>query len=166
MIKIAEVINEILKFSPAVLTLHKGVDEDKISEFEKRFGLALPNDYKDLLRWSNGLELMGIVVFGIFDDSILSSLGGAYKVEHYEVGNAMTLNLVPFSPDGGGNHYCFDSKKCDEQSCQISFWQHNLSYTEDESPEVVNHSFAEWVKEVVIDWTLEDYDHNGVKNNN
>jgi len=69
--------------------------------------------------------------------------------------------LVPFSPDGGGNHYCFDTRTINENSCNVVFWQHDYPYSEDDPPEVTNTSFTEWMKEVVIDWTLEDYDYDG-----
>jgi len=165
MIGINAVIDEILKFSPRILDFYEGVSEDKIKEFETQHNLVLPNDYKVFLRKSNGLNLMGTVVFGIRNDIVFLSLDASYKLEHYEVGNEMPLNLVPFSPDGAGNHYCFDSNKCDGLSCQVVFWQHDLSYSEEEPPEVVNNSFAEWAKEVLIDWTLEDYDYDGTESN-
>ena len=63
----------------------------------------------------------------------------------------------------GDNHYCFDSTTCDEQSCKIIFWQHDIYYSNEDPPEVANNSLAEWVKEVLIDWTLEEYDYNGAE---
>jgi len=161
MADIQEVINEILKFSPRVLGLYEGAGEDKINEFEKQHNLALPNDYKVFLRKTNGLCLMGTLVYGIIDPSIAPSLGESYKFEHYEVENEMPMHLVPFSPDGGGNHYCFDAKRCNEQSCEVVFWQHDFAYSEEDTPEVVNPSFAEWAQEVLIDWTLKDCDYDG-----
>jgi len=161
MTDIQEVINEILKFSPNVLGLSEGVAEDKINAFEKQHNLVLPDDYKILLRRTNGLSLVGTVVFGIYDDAVSSSLGGSYNIEHYEVGNEMPMHLVPFSPDGAGNHYCFDTNKFNRQSCEIVFWQHDFYYDEGDLPEVVNNSFAEWAQEVLIDWTLEDHDYEG-----
>lgn len=157
---INEVITELKRFSSRIITINEGVIETKIHEFEEQHHITLPHDYKILLRWSNGLCLMGTSVFGIYDDTVFSSLGGSYKLEHFEVGNEMPLHLVPFSPDGGGNHYCFDMNQCDEASCKVVFWQHDLSYDET-APEVVNNNFKEWVQEVVIDWTLEEYDYEG-----
>jgi hypothetical protein len=107
------VIDELLKFSSRVLTLNEGVKEDKINEFEKNHNLVLSNDCKILLRRTNGLDLMGSTVYGIYDESVILSLDGVFKFEHNEVENEMPDNLIPFSPDGRGNHYCFDSAKCD-----------------------------------------------------
>src|SRR5450755_371632 len=125
MAKIIEVVEEILKFSPKVLKLNEAINEDAIVEFEGVYGVTLPNDYKYLLRRTNGLDLMGNTVYGIHDESVAMSLGGAFKFEHYEVGNEMPRNLIPFSPDGRGNHYCFDCAKCDDESCKIIYWRHD-----------------------------------------
>ncbi len=158
------VIDEILKFSTMVLTVMDGVTEDKISAFELKYSLVLPNDYKTFLKRANGLVLIGTTVYGVYDESVYMSLGRAFNIEHCEVDNEMPIYLIPFSPDGGGNHYCFDSTRCDGESCKIVFWQHNLSYSKENPPETVNNSFSEWAKEVLVDWTLEDYDHNGNRN--
>ncbi|MBS1947145.1 MAG: SMI1/KNR4 family protein [Bacteroidetes bacterium] len=161
---INSVIEELLKFSRTVLTVADGATEEKIRDFEGKYSLKLPNDYQTFLKRTNGLKLMGTVVYGIYDESVYMSLGRAFSVEHYEVENEMPKNLIPFSPDGGGNHYCFDSTRCDEKSCKVVFWQYNRSYSEENPPETVNDSFAAWVKEVLVDWTLEDYDYNGNRN--
>ncbi len=105
---------------------------------------------------------MSTIVYGIGKLSPVS-LESIFTIEHNEVRNKMPEYLIPFSPDGLGNHYCFDMRSRDAESCSIIFWQHDLAYTDDESPEVVNASFADWVQEVVIDWTLEDFDYNGDK---
>ncbi|HEY4062390.1 MAG TPA: SMI1/KNR4 family protein [Puia sp.] len=158
------VIEELVKFSAKGLTTMEGVTDDKISVFERKYSLTLPSDYKFFLKRTNGLDLMGTTVYGIYEESSFMSLARAFNIEHYEVDNGMPIYLIPFSPDGGGNHYCFDSTKCDEESCQVVFWQHNLSYNKEKPPKTVNNSFAEWAKEVLVDWTLEDYDYNGNKN--
>jgi cell wall assembly regulator SMI1 len=158
---IYSVIDELLKFSSRVLTLNDRASEDKINEFEKNHNLVLPNDYKILLRRTNGLDLMGSTVYGIYDESVIMSLDGVFKFEHYEVENEMPDNLIPFSPDGRGNHYCFDSAKCNNESCKVIFWDHELIYDMENPPEIVNDSFAEWANQVLIEWILEQYDHNG-----
>lgn len=163
MTNISEVFEELQKFSSNLYELYPPIEKETIISFEKKHNVTLPNDYKLFLSKTNGIDFMGSVVFGIFDDSVFKSLGGAYLFEHFEVGNPMPSNLIPFSPDGAGNHYCFESN--DNRAGKIIFWQHDYLYTENDSPEVVNESFADWMKEVVIDWTLEDYDYSGNKKN-
>lgn len=98
---IDSVIDEIFKFSTKVLTVTDGVTENRIRAFEEKYSLTLPNDYKTFLRRTNGLNLMGTVVFGITDESAYMSLDKAFNIEHYEVENEMPFYLIPFSPDGG-----------------------------------------------------------------
>lgn len=162
MIKISDFFEEVQKFSAHMYQFYEAVEESKITAFEQQHNLVLPADYKLFLSKTNGIDFMGVVVYGIYDDTTFKSLGGSYAFEHYEAGNPMPLNLVPFSPDGAGNHYCFDADNTTE-SGKIIFWQHDLSYNSDNPPEIVNESFAEWTKEVLIEWTLEDYDHSGNK---
>lgn len=160
---IPEVFEEIQRFSSGLYQLYGAAEEGKIISFEQRHKISLPNDYKFFLSKTNGIDFMGAVVYGVCDDMASKSIESSYIFEHYEVGNPMPVNLIPFSPDGAGNHYCFDSNNSTNESCEVVFWQHDLSYDLNNPPEVVNESFAEWMKEVLIDWTLEDYDYNGKK---
>ena len=155
------IITEIEKFSAEVLSLDTPVDEGLVKSFENKYELKLPSDYKSLLEKYNGIGLYGVNVYGIKEFKTSYSLEECYLFEHFEVYNKMPLYLVPFSPDGGGNHYCFDVRFINENSCPIVFWQHDLSYDNEDVPEVVNDSFSEWMKEVMIDWTLEDYNYDG-----
>ncbi|MBZ4187807.1 SMI1/KNR4 family protein [Niabella beijingensis] len=157
--KLEPILKELSKFSTAIATSGGSLENTKIIECENRLGLMLPLDYKAFLREHNGFDIMGNSVFGI-DDSA-SSLENVYKFEHSEVANPMPLYLIPFSPDGQGNHYCFDTRSNNTVSCDIVFWQHDYEYSEGDGPEIVNNSFLDWFQEVIIDWTLEEYDYNG-----
>ena len=86
-----------------------------------------------------------------------------YVREHFKVKVPQYDYLVPFSPDGQGNFYCFNTKNLTDNgdSCPIVFWVSNYIYSKDDQPEIVNNSFVDWVNEVVIGWTLEDYDYDG-----
>ena len=156
-----DIINELLKFSEDLLTLNSPVEPKKIQEFEKKVGLRLPNDYKEFIQNYDGVDLAGTAVYGISTSS--QSLEDMYLFEHNEVGNPMPHYLIPFSPDGGGNHYCFDTRFCNELSCNIVFWQHDYKYDELDPSEIVNHSFTDWVKDVLIGWTLEEYNYDGTE---
>jgi len=89
------------------------------------------------------------------------SLEDAYLYEHNEVNNPMFAYLIPFSPDGAGNHYCFDVRKTNNESCTIIFWQYDYHYTEEDAPEITHPSFTDWFKQVIIDWTLGYIDYDG-----
>jgi hypothetical protein len=69
---------------------------------------------------------------------------------------------LPFSPDGRGNFYCFDTRDCDNNnSCSVVFWTSNYEYNDDDQPEQTNLSFSDWIEEVMIEWTLESYNYDG-----
>jgi cell wall assembly regulator SMI1 len=158
---IKELITQLKLFSPEIIELNNPVSNEQIFEAEQKLGISLPEDYKTFIKHHNGLSLMGSVIYGISYGSGIYDLEKCYNFEHFEVDNPMPVFLVPFSPDGFGNHYCFDTKHFSKDSCNIVFWQHDLEYDDENEPEIVNLSFSEWVKEVIIDWTLRDYDYEG-----
>jgi hypothetical protein len=163
---ILNAIKELQKFSTDILSLDKPVHEDAIYAFEEKYNLKLPSDYKMLVRVHNGISLMGTDIYGIAKSDNSYSLEDCYVFEHYKVENKMPLHLIPFSPDGGGNHYCFDTRFCNNPLSCIVFWQHDYSYSNDDQPEIVNEGLGNWIKEVMIDWTLEDYNYDGIEKNN
>ena len=165
--KADKIIEELKKFSLDIMAFGYPISDNRIVEFEKQFNLTLPNDYKHLIDLYNGIGLMGNEVYGIgpnINPAVSTeTLEGVYEYEHFKVGIPQFLYLVPFSPDGGGNFYCFDTrtKSSDGNSCPVVFWVSNYQYTEEDAPEVTNESFLDWVQEVIIDWTLNDYDYEG-----
>jgi cell wall assembly regulator SMI1 len=161
MAKLNEIFEELMKFNPRLRTFKEGISQEKIQAFEAGHNLSLPNDYKEFLKRTNGFSLRGTTIYGIYDDSKTFSLNEAFQIEHFEVENVMPMHFIPFSPDGGGNHYCFDVSRSNQNSCKVVFWQHNLSYDDEFLPEEISDSFVDWAKEVLIDWKLEDYDYDG-----
>jgi hypothetical protein len=73
----------------------------------------------------------------------------------------MLRQLLPFSPDGAGNHYCLNLSKLQNGLAPVVFWQHDAQYNNEDELETCNPNFYEWVKEVMIDWTCEDTNYDG-----
>lgn len=160
---IEKIFVELHKFDDELVEFNPPVDPQLIIEFEKRHMVRLPNDYKKLIHLTNGFSLMGSEVLGLDPKQNVNSLENVYQFEHYKVGNPQPEYLIPFCNDGRGNHYCFDTKKINsEGNSEIVFWQHDIDYSLGD-PEIVNADLTEWVQEVVIDWTLEDYNYDGTK---
>ena len=161
--RIDEVLNELKKFSSDLLTLNPPVDQRSINYFEKKFNVELPDDYKYLLSKTNGLGLMGDEILGIFNLPLVEDLITVYQFEHFEVIYPQYNYLIPFSPDGGGNFYCFDtSKKTNgDHSTEIVFWTSNYEYTESDVPEITHNCLADFIQECIIECTLEDYNYDG-----
>ena len=105
-----EAIAELKKFTSRVSIWHDPVDLALIGRFESRFGLKLPEDYKYLLGITDGFAVMGDIVYGMTDKSYCDNLFSLYHREHYEVIVPQYEYLIPFSPDGFGNFYCFDTR--------------------------------------------------------
>lgn len=154
-----ELFGELYKFSSDILTLNEPLkDKLKLNYFEDKHQIVLPKDFKEFLITHNGIDLMGITVYG-FDGK--ENLENVYEFEHNQVVMPQYKYIVPFSNDGGGNFYCFDTRVHDKNSCPVIFWVSSYLYSSDNPPEIVNQSFIEWFNEVVIDWTLESYDYYG-----
>lgn len=159
---IEDIVAELLKFSEDILELHNPAKEGDIRQFELEHQLQLPQDYRTLLRTTNGFALMGTEVYGVSQQGRMS-LAQVYHIEHYLVAVPQYTYLVPFCNDGQGSFYCFDTSAITQGglSCDIVFWESNYQYSLDDQPEKTHDSFANWVQECVINWTLEDYDYKG-----
>ena len=106
---------------------------------------------------------MGDEIYGVQGVEEPLSLESIYYREHFEVRYPQPTYLVPFSSDGGGNFYCFDTRHLtkDGFSCQVVFWVSNYQYTDEDVPEVVYNSFLDFVDKVLIGWTLKAFDYEG-----
>jgi hypothetical protein len=156
---IEDLLEELYKFSIDISTFNEPLeDETPLLEFEKKYNIKLPKDYKYLLSKHDGIGLMGDDVSGFKGNN---DLVADYEFEHFESGNPQYSYLVPFSPDGFGNCYCFDTSKIKGNSCPIIFWDHELEYTETDPPEIDSESFSDWLKQRFINETLENYDYEG-----
>ncbi len=156
--KIDNVISHLRLFSDELIEFREPAAIEEINSFETKYGVHLPDEYKYLLSKTNGLSLMADMIFGIFDEHQRQrnyDLNRAYEFEHFECCNPMPLHLVPFCPDGFGNHYCFDTI-----AGNVVFWQWDYDYT-DANPEVVYSSLSDLIQEIFIDWTLKDTNYDG-----
>jgi cell wall assembly regulator SMI1 len=156
-----KVLSELYKFSEIMLSLGPPIEDNRIIELEQQIGLVLPLDYKYIMQKHNYFSLGGTEVLGIGGGLNGYSINSLYVFEHEEVGNPMFKQFLPFSPDGYGNHYCLDLSKLENDICPVIFWEHDCSYEDKNDVEVCNTSFTEWIKEVMIDWNLEDTNYDG-----
>lgn len=157
-----KILSELYKFSRDIITLSDPLkDLSIIEDFEMKYNLKLPNDFKYLISKHDGIDLMGITIYGF---SGLENINSVYYFEHNDVAIPQYDYIVPFSPDGAGNFYCFDTRNYNnENSCPIIFWTSNYVYDEHNQPEQTNLSFSEWIEEVMIEWTLENYNYDGAE---
>jgi hypothetical protein len=157
------ILSELSKFSNEILFLGEPIADQRIVEFEKQIGFKLSPDFKYILTKHNSFSLSGTEVLGLDKKLRGSSLDSVYFFEHGEVGNAMPKEFSPFSPDGAGNHYCLDLSRLEDNLCPVVFWQRDYLYLDKEDVETCYNNFIEWIKEVMIEWTLEDTNYDGSK---
>lgn len=156
---IDSIFSELKKFSSEIVQLAEPISDNRIDNFEIRNNLKLPEDYKKFMLISNGLSALSNELLVFLGNDEIYSMEYVYKryVQH------LPKKYLPICPDGAGNYYClnlFDDTNI-HYSCEVIFWQHDYLYSKDDLPEVSNESFLDFIKEVFIDWTLEDYNYNG-----
>ena len=145
-----ELLYIINSFKEEYVELFRPLLINTIEKFEHQFRVKLLQDYIEFLKITNGILIDGDEVLGIDNKKV--DLKEVYYREHNLVKFSMPDVFIPFSPDGGGNYYCFDTS-----SGKIIFWQSNFDYQQNKvQPEVANNTFTEWLKEVMIDWTIEN----------
>ncbi|MEZ5050682.1 MAG: SMI1/KNR4 family protein [Saprospiraceae bacterium] len=107
----------------------------------------LPEDFEYFLKWSNGFSLFGTEILG-FENKEFDILKTVSR-EQNDTNNLMPSHIIPFSPMGNGDFYCFDLKEGldGDGLCPIIYWQWN--YSSPERYEKVNDSFIEWLKELI-----------------
>ena len=155
------VINELNKFNKSIVSLGLPITDNRLEIFENQIGFAFPSDFKYILKKHNRISLSGTEIYGIDEKFKGSSLVDIYKYEHFSVEHKMPKEFLPFSPDGRGNHYCIDLSKLKNGLCPVLFWQWDFHYSNNDEIEYCNDNFIYWIKEVMIEWTLEDYNYDG-----
>ncbi len=134
-------------------SINQATDKE-IKDAENELEIELPESYRAFQ-----LE------FGNFDWGILevhsvktpflgvSNIVGITLSERTECHPNMPTHLIPFSDNGGGDSYCFDTSNYTDKECQVVFWDHTDS--KNQKPEVVAKDFLEWI-EKEIEWRAED----------
>ncbi|UPZ36525.1 SMI1/KNR4 family protein [Sphingobacterium sp. PCS056] len=156
-------VNELSKFDKSMVYLGPHILDDRLKVFEEKNGFSLPEDFKYLMTIHNGFSLEGTEVLGLDNELRGSSLDNVYDFEISSSRNGMPKYFVPFSPDGRGNHYCLNLDKLEDGICPVVFWQSDCDYQDISDVEECNDNFVSWVHEVMIGWTLEDYNYDGTE---
>ena len=56
-----------------------------------------------------------------------------------------------------------DLSRLNKNLCPVVFWQHDYDYSDKTNLETCNNSFTEWVNEIMIAWTLEEFNYDGTE---
>jgi cell wall assembly regulator SMI1 len=123
-----------------------GATADEISAAEGALSVQLPPSYKAFLSKFGWAKLFGDRVLGVGHDLpsgnelIKTTLGERSVFRPY-----IPHHLVPVMNDGAGNHYCLDTAQMGDGECPVVFWDHEHPDAEDQTPEFVAPSFAQWI---------------------
>ena len=64
--------------------------------------------------------------------------------------NPMPEALIPFAPDGGGNHYCIDTSTIEDKEAIVVLWMHDAD--PEHSMAKTHASFSAWLSEFVNEY--------------
>ena len=109
-----------------IIELNEGVDKEVIVRFEADNGIELPKDLKELLLFSNGLNLYGLQIFSIAEMEFFPN-----------------AKMLSFHSWGNGDFDCI-SVGADYPEGAVVFMSHN----EDNTALVSSHLIV-WFKEVI-----------------
>lgn len=127
-----------------------------ISEFERRVGARLPNDYREfLLRWNGGTPSPNTVSVPDLADVLVDRLYGVRDVrtnsdlEHElnSVSEMLPEGVIPIGHDPGGNLFLLCVKG--DGAGQVWYWDSCLwfeSSSETGNTYVVSNSFGEFLR--------------------
>ena len=120
---------------------YQEIREKDVTTIEKKLFYVLPKDFKFFLLNYNWIIIPWDYIYciKIRDGEFIFDL---YKnsIDEYNSLNPMPKYLVPFSPNGRGDHYCFNKK-----DDKIYFWQHDAPEC-DWNPDYECDTFTEWLE--------------------
>ena len=138
---------KVLTKCEALISFLKTLDEEDLGTnfkvpFLKPENLLLPEDYIFFMNWSNWFSVFGLEILGIGNEK--SDLIENIKWEQNESNNLMPIYIIPFSPVGNGDFYCFDIKNgLKDGICPVIYWQ--WDYSSPDEYEYLADSFVDWL---------------------
>jgi hypothetical protein len=148
---------EIIEKCEALKSFLMTLDEDDLGTnfkvpFVKPLDLILPDDYIFFMEWSNWISVLGLEILGIGNER--SDLIENIYWEQNKSNNLMPKYIIPFSPVGNGDFYCFDIKGgLKEGICPVIYWQ--WDYSSQDDYELLADSFVDWLA-ITINEMLEE----------
>lgn len=119
----------------------------EIAVVEGELGYTLPDSYKRLQKEFG--EYSGVAdIYGVKPTpSPLQNIVGITMVERYECFPPVPDHLIPFSDNGGGDSYCFDTSRLRNGECPVVFWDHEGD--QDQQPEPCAATFLDRLEEAI-----------------
>ena len=132
---------------------------ETIVEAEAELAVTFPLSYRLFLR-EFGAGDIPFDIYGV-DPEAESKQWGCWSVvgmtqsEREDVEPRMRHSLIPFTPDGAGNHWCLDTSRLVGGECPIVFWNHEGD--EDQEVEQTHPAFLDWLEETLESEDVQEY---------
>lgn len=142
-----ERIARTMRASAPLKSLGRGASLDEIARSEARLGVTFPRSYRTFLQ-EFGFACWPDDIYGVHADLLPAlSVVAQTEQERHEVEPRMPKHLIPFHPDGYGNHYCLDSSRFVNDECPVVFWDHEKD--EMQVPVQTHATFLDWLDEMI-----------------
>lgn len=124
-----------------------GLKNDNLESIFLELDLNPPFDYVSVLRYTNGGEgFLRESYLRLFSINTLISINNAYQIKRF------TPGLILFGSNGGGDAFCFDTRKDPVEIIQVPFIPMDFKYAE-----LLGKSFLEFLQK------LQEVDNSGAK---
>jgi len=122
----------------------KGASAQELAEFEGRFGVTLPESYKDFLRRYGWARFSHQEIYGLGPDvpAHLQLTRNTHS-ERFDMAPRLPPSLVPIMNDGAGNHYSLRTDQSVNGECPVVLWNHELGPEQELAP--VSSTFRQWL---------------------
>lgn len=141
-----ETAYEGFSFNPATI--------EEINIAEKELNATLPESYKAFQLELGDIDWAMLEIYSVkTPPEGRINIIGITQSERTQCFPNMPDSLIPFSDDGGGDSYCFDTSKITDGECNIVFWDH--ASNSEQEPTIVAKDFVEWINKE-IEWRLEE----------
>ena len=127
----------------------------QIADAERALGTALPDSFRRFQLEFGDCQNAPLDIYHVLPaDPPGLNLVPINLKERTEMGPRLPPHLIAFSDDGGGDLFCFDTRAVNANEAPVVVWTHELD--EDQTPELVAPSFAEWLRSELEAWVEED----------
>jgi hypothetical protein len=127
----------------------RGCSSEGVSEIEHALGVVLPQSYRRFLK-EFAYATWPDYIYGLWTGPVRGfDVVRLTQDERSEAEPPLPRHLVPFSPDGWGNHFCLDTSRMKDGECPVVFWDHEMG--SDQTPTVVCATFLAWLGEAMKD---------------
>lgn len=127
-----------------------GATDEEIAMAECELGVSFPAVFRRYLSEFGYLEIRSAELYGLGAgvpqhlDLVRNT-----KAERSEFHPYIPHHLIPFLPNGGGDHYCIDlSSGADDPP--VVFWNHELD--SEQRPPLLADRFTSWLLQHTNDW--------------